>query len=113
MKINIDQVCTLSVHLKKEEIYDYKYKKRKSIFGITTQHEGFYENNVLSEDLISNKEILDKGIYVIEDNKVYHKPHISMIMSNKKEYNKYFDTIRELNDFIVSSNLDNFKMKEL
>ena len=65
------------------------YKKKKSFFGIITQHEGFYENNVLSEDLISNKEILDKGIYVIEDNKVYHKPHISMIMSNKKEYNKY------------------------
>lgn len=113
MKINIDQICTYNVHLKKEEIFLYEYKKKKSFFGIITQHEGFYENNVLSEDLISNKEILDKGIYVIEDNKVYHKPHISMIMSNKKEYNKYFDTIRELNDFIVSSNLDNFKMKEI
>lgn len=103
MLINTEQICTIRVHKKKVH-KGYEYRKQKKFLGLITQREGFYYTDALSPYFVTDDFILEreKNNVFVEGEQVFHKPHVEMKMSNGNTYTKYFETQKQLDDFLNS-----------
>lgn len=96
-KINIDQICSIESVLKERNSW-YVYKKEIKFLGIKLRKEGFY----IYDEFIRTEKISENIYLLIEDNKVYLKPHIIMKMSNGELDRKFFETEEDLNVFVYN-----------
>ncbi len=99
-KLNVQQICSIKVY-NNSICTDYIYKVKPKYLSFLFPKEGFYYRYCIgSPRLVTKEEIENQGYYTVKDNKVFHKPHIDMRMSNQSLKSKYFQTEKELNDFI-------------
>ena len=115
-KINIEQICSITRHDKLEN-YNYKFIKPYTFYSWFKMHYntgGFVENYVLSRSDNTIKETEQKiandpDIY-IEGDKVYFKPRLSFRMTSQQYFVKYFESVKELEQFLDQEILKNIKV---
>ena len=98
--LNVGQICSVKSIINSYCNY-YQYKKAKRIFFFWLQKEGYYNTMPLEEHQYMTAEEIEKdGRYICKDERVYYKPHLEIKMSNKNVYEKYFETEKELQEFM-------------
>jgi hypothetical protein len=104
-KINIDQICNIVICIDKV-CDDYTYKNYKKRWLLKDIKEGFYFNDWLDDMYwVSNESILKDKKLLIKDKIVYYKPYITVYLNDNSSYDKYFETEKELNNFLTSSRI--------
>lgn len=93
-KINADQICEVRIYDLQE---DYSYEWRDAVNNWWIKYEaGFYDRYSIGEPVRKTvEEIEQSGVFVCHGDKVYRRPHISILMSDGKERNIYFKTKEE------------------
>lgn len=99
-KLNVGQICSVNGFINYRCDY-FQFKKAKKVFFFWLQNEGYYRKFPFDDEVfVTMEEIEAFGIYVIKDNIVYYKPHLEIKMSNKNTHKKYFETEKELLEFM-------------
>lgn len=79
------------------ECETYVYKKERKFFFFIISKGGFYYDPIWgAAKLTTKEEIESEGELYCEGNKVYYKPYIEIVMSNKREHSKIFQTEAEM-----------------
>jgi len=103
-KLNVSQIWSVKSFIK-VECNNYEYlKERKFLFWVT-QKEGYYRGWISDRKYCTKEEIEAGGKLFCKDKTVFYKPHIEIRMSNQTIHNKFFDTEKELNDFMESDQM--------
>ena len=102
-EINIDQICSIKTNIESEyPNYYYAYLPEIRIFGILNRKEGLYEReSFFSSWFLIDEEKLKKVNLISKDKKIFYRNHIKIRMSNDKLITKYFETVDELNKYIL------------
>jgi hypothetical protein len=104
-KLNVSQICSINAIVKAEHNW-YKYRKECKFLGIRISKEGFYHTFSLSGgDYIERELITGDSRMFIEGKKVFWYPHLEITMSNEHQFNKFFKSKQELEDYIESEEL--------
>jgi hypothetical protein len=108
-RLNTDQINVMYIHPKTPCKY-YEYRKAKR-FLFWKWKEGFYFTYAVTEYHVPNEliSVKDKNLYY-EGEVVYYKPHVDMRMSNENLIQKYFETVRELEEFLSSPQISVLKL---
>jgi hypothetical protein len=115
MEINLDQVCTINVHTKRQVS---RIKKVTKVINNTWFHKllgkepktvtyytswWYFDRDEMyahSDGLI--KWLGDNDAWIDEDGVIYYKPHIDFDMSDDRKRTRWFDTEAELkNDLTI------------
>lgn len=102
-KLNTNQICSVESFFNSTSRM-FTYKKAKNYF-FWKQQEGYYFTHSIWGDTskpIETKEIEKDGQYVCRDGLVYYKPHLEIKMTNQTVHEKYFNSEKELLDFMES-----------
>lgn len=108
-KINLDQVCTINVRTK-QICCDYEYRKETRFLYWVLEKEGFYYVYTLNPYRVSEEVISKKETLYVEDKVVYYKPHVEFKMSNDHRYEKFFDTVPQLEEFMNLPEISSLKL---
>jgi hypothetical protein len=105
-KLNVSQICSVRSYIKLE-CNNYEYLKERKLFCWVTRKEGFYYRWSFRGDksYVTVDEINANGKLLCDGETVYYKPHIEIRMSNQTVHDKYFETEKELNDFMESEQM--------
>lgn len=105
-KLNVSQICSVKSFIN-VECNNYEYLKERKLFFWVTRKEGFYYGWGFRSDktYITIKEIEKNNKLLCDGETVYYKPHIEIRMSNQSIHDKYFETEKELNDFMESDQM--------
>lgn len=99
IKINTQQICTVYYYPKRES-ETYVYKNERKFFSFIIRKGGFYYDPIWdTAKLTTKEEIESEGRLYCEGNKVYYKPYIEIVMSNKREHHKVFQTEAEMLEY--------------
>lgn len=103
VEINIDQICSIKTIISLEYPYYYfTYLPEIRVFGILFTKKGFYERNrPLGKWYLIDEEKLKKLNFIIKDKKIFYKNHIEIRMSNDRVITKFFETIDEINNYVL------------
>ena len=97
MKINKDKICVVKIHI--NEVYDY-YKYQKEQGFIFKSKPGFYGNFGYDLHPTTIEDIEWSGMLFYKDKKVYCKPYVQLRMVNGDNIKYYFNSEKELNEFL-------------
>lgn len=101
-KLNVGQICSVTSYMNLYCKY-YTYKEEKKLLFFTIRKEGFYWRMALhGHEYMTVEQIEKSGQFVCRDKKVFYKPHLEIQMSSGNVYEKYFETVQELKDFMES-----------
>lgn len=112
--ILIDKNSIVSIRLfNKKHAYWVKYSKyepKKTIlFGLITKKEeikeGFWTKNKFIEDINSFINEHEHLNLLLEDNTVFEKPHLTFNETGNNHIRKYFNTYKEMLDYVDELNL--------
>lgn len=99
-KINANKICSVVSHVNSTCGF-YEYRNAKKIFSFTIRKEGYYYLFTLGEPNYKTVDEIEKNKQLVcKDKKVYYKPHLVFKMSNGHVHEKYFETEKELYDFM-------------
>lgn len=101
-KLNANQICSVQSFLRATSNM-FTYKKAKTILFFWEQKEGYYFSHSIygdNDNPLEIKEIEKDGQYICKDGLVYYKPHLEIKMSNGSTHEKYFNSEKELLDFM-------------
>ncbi len=99
-KLNVGQICSVKSYINSYCNY-YQFKKAKKIFFFWLRKEGYYYTMTLGEHIFMTiEEIEANGNFICKDERVYYKPHLEIKMSNQNTHEKYFETEKELQEFM-------------
>lgn len=88
---NVNQISTVRKceKLKHDDLfYDAGWSR-----WIFKKEAGFYYRGIRSDIRV---DISDYKNAVVENNTVYHKPHLEITMTNGKTYNQWYDSLEDL-----------------
>ena len=105
IKLNKSQICSVKKCI---NTYNnlYEYRDEKKIFSFVMRKGGYYERTIFRGDVfVTIKEIERDERLVCRDERVYYKPHLEIKMSNGVMYEKFFETEKELNEFMESDTM--------
>lgn len=103
--INVSQICSITSYLKRRNPW-YIYKKSKRFLFWNRRKEGYYRFFYDEYTTINEIEKNNNHLYCENEN-VYHKPYISIKMSNGDVFEKIFETKEELYIFMECEELKN------
>lgn len=98
-KINPANVTRINIRVKQKE-YWWSYQEEKRCFGIVTRRSGIYD--ITGYDYYRTKEEFEsehKNFYV-ENFIIYQRPNVVIYFSDGKNLTYWFETEKELNDFV-------------
>lgn len=99
-KLNVGQICSVESCINSYSNY-YQYKKAKKIFFFWLRKEGYYWIMTLGKhEYMTVEEIEKDRRYICKDERVYYKPHLEIKMSNQNTHEIYFETEKELQEFM-------------
>lgn len=113
---NTDNILSFEI-FDKEPCKGFVFKKQNNSW-FNYINEGFYLTdeyiNLPSEPYsisdLENGNNIYKINFIVEDNKVFYKPHIKIEFQDNKFKYRYFNTIEECSEYIKEKfNLDTFK----
>lgn len=112
-QLNVNQICSIT-QFNKRINHNYKYVPAYSFksWFITKYYEGrFVRDGIFDHSDITLEEILKNNpdCYV-EDNKIYYYPYLFFRMSNGSTYDKHFNTVLELEEFLNQKILMHIKV---
>lgn len=98
--INVKHIVSMS---KKIGYYSkhYVYREAKN-FLFWKRKEGFYYTPFGSNTYMTKEEIERGGKYFCENKKVWYKPHIELKLTNDNVRVLYFNTEKELDDYVTN-----------
>lgn len=100
IKLNTQQICEIYYYPKSESIF-HVYKNERKFFSFILRKGGFYYDPIFDSATFTTKEEIEAdGELYCEGNKVFFKPHIEILMSNKVKHRKYFQTEAEMYKYI-------------
>lgn len=108
-KLNVGQIVQVRAFLKYESGH-YEYRENKKFLWIFPIEDGFYYTFTINSPYKCTRERIEKdGKLYVEGKKVFHYPHLEILMSSGNEYTKYFKTEQELRDFMDSDVMKGIK----
>lgn len=90
-RVSVNQIVSIQLVLEREHPF-YVWKDKVSFLGITLTAAGFYYTFVFEDTIKTEDQIKAKGNLVINDQKVFYKPHLAFRMSNGDTLYKYFES---------------------
>lgn len=102
IKLNVKHISKISV-IEKLQDTNYEWLTEGRFLGFLTRTEGMYYTSWGSSDLTNTEHLRHR---YVEDKQVFYKPHIEIITTDGKTTTFWFDTMREIVDFL---NKEEFK----
>ena len=121
MEKYIDRSSIVSLEIYEKKLVDeyYRvYKKPWKLLGLIPitkekwiyQKSPIYSSSRCHYNSIEEAYSYEYGLYgykyILDDNKVYRKPYVNMLDKNNRAYVKFFDTEKEVDEYIRSLDLD-------
>ena len=99
-KLNLEQICSVKSYVNAIN-NEYTYKEAIKFLSFCIRKEGFYYTfSIMGSGIVPVEEIEKSGMFIAKDKKVYYKPHLEIKMSNGDIHEKFFETEKELHDFM-------------
>ncbi len=114
-KLNKEQICSVRTHVKLRNKW-YSYDDPTTLFGFKVSNGGWHDIVTIGGKQYQTKEQIEKSgrlICDVEQMKVYFKPHVEIRMSDGSEYEKFFETESDLNEFMSSEDMKNINWIKL
>jgi hypothetical protein len=92
-KINVAQIVTIEIFLKREYRFDYEYRRELRLFGYIVRKPYFAHKSSLMGDIPLLKLIID-------GEKLYYKPYIEIRMANGDSIIQPFSSKDALDKFL-------------